>query len=177
MTLDGRTPQQRRHRRNVIQHQNLRTSFSRTMQSSSLSSSSSLVSDQLHRLLELEDNYLTTDYLLLDMHCYHNSHSNTTTNNNNNTNKPIPHLRHRTTTSTEQQHAIHWRKKICEWSYQGLFDNRGSRDSRCYICAAVVIVLLYPLFLLLFLFDLVRACVRPYKVVLSQQCAYLLVAI
>lgn len=52
------------------------------------------------------------------MHCYHNSHSNTTTNNNNNTNKPIPHLRHRTTTSTEQQHAIHWRKKICEWSYQ-----------------------------------------------------------
>ena len=162
----------------MIQHQNLRTSFSRTMQSSSLSpsSSSSLVSDQLHRLLELEDNYLTTDYLLLDMHCYHNSHSNTTTNNNNNTNKPIPHLRHRTTTSTEQQHAIHWRKKICEWSYQGLFDNRGSR---CYyICVVVVIiVLLYPLFLLLFLFDLVRACVRPYKVVLSQQCAYMLVAI
>ena len=167
----------------MIQHQNLRTSFSRTMQSSSLSSSSSLVSDQLHRLLELEDNYLTTDYLLLDMHCYHNSQSTTTTTNNNNTthnsnhnNKPIPHLRHRTTTSTEQQHAIHWRKKICEWSYQGLFDNRGSR---CYyICVVVVIiVLLYPLFLLLFLFDLVRACVRPYKVVLSQQCAYMLVAI
>ena len=161
------------------------------MKSSSLSpsSSSSLVSDQLHRLLELEDNYLTKDYLLLDMHCYHNSHSsstttittnNNTTHNSNHNNKPIPHLRHRTTTSIEQQHAIHWRKKICEWSYQGLFNNRVSRDSRCYyICVVVVIVivLLYPLFLLFFSVDLVRACVRAYKVVLSQQCACMLVAI
>ena len=80
------------------------------------------LSDQLGALLSLEVKYATRDYLMdiAHDHCDTPSRDHQEDEKTDDTSQSLS----RSTTPTNnalitEQHAVDWREKICEWSYQG----------------------------------------------------------